>query len=198
MKRIATLLVLIGSLLLAVAASADQQPARGKLLVATELVGGDFFARTVVLLLHYDDDGAMGIVINRPTDINLQDAIAEPDDLPVYSGALFWGGPVQMGVLHALLRTDQPPEGVEAVVDSVYYVNTVDGLNDAPEDENSLRFFVGYAGWSAGQLDRELARGSWHIVPASADIVFVEDPDALWKRLSPPVEHTAGLRPAAR
>lgn len=166
--------------------------------MATELVGGDFFARTVILLLHYDEDGAMGIVVNRPTEIALQDVVEDVDDLAGYRGPLFWGGPVQMGVLHALLRTDEPPEGVDAVIDSVYYVSTDEGLKNAPEDEVSLRFFVGYAGWGAGQLDRELARGSWHVVPASDEAVFAEDPDALWKRLSPPVEHTAILSRAAR
>ena len=192
MKRIATCFVLL--LWLLPAAGAGEQPARGKLLVATELVGGAFFAETVILLLNYDENGAMGIVVNRPTDVAVQDAVDDVDELAWYTGELFWGGPVQMDVLHALLRTDDPPEGVRAVVGSVYYVNTDEGLQDAPADEAGLRFFIGYAGWSAGQLDGELERGSWHVVPASDEAVFAEDPDALWKQLSPPVEHTAGLQ----
>jgi putative transcriptional regulator len=99
-----------------------------------------------------------------------------------------------MNTLHALLRTDTPPKGAQAIVDSVYSVGNDDGLKDAPTDMASLRFFIGYAGWAAGQLDREMALGSWHVVPASDETVFAEDPRALWERLSPPREHRAAVQ----
>jgi len=190
MKRIVTWLVFVVWLLPA-AAGADQQPAKGKLLVATELVRGDVFAKTVILLLHYDENGAMGIVVNRPTDIELEELIADVDAIYGYSGAIYWGGPVQMNGLRALLRTDTPPKGAEAIVDSVHLVRVDDGLEDTPADLASLRFFIGYAGWDAGQLDREMGLGSWHVVPASDEHVFADDPRALWKRLSPPREYRA-------
>jgi putative transcriptional regulator len=179
--------------LLPAAAGADQRPAKGKLLVATELVRGDHFAETIVLLLHYDDTGAMGIVVNRPTEIETGELLADLDAISGYSGTLFWGGPVQMNSLRALLRTDTPPEGGEAIVDSVHYVPIDDWLKDAPMDLASLRFFIGYAGWAAGQLDREMALGSWHVVPASDEHIFAEDPRVLWKRLTPPREHRAAV-----
>jgi putative transcriptional regulator len=175
--------------LLPAVAGADQRPAKGKLLVATELVRGDHFAETVVLLLHYDDTGAMGIVVNRPTVIETGELLADLDDIHDYSGKLFWGGPVGMNSLRVLLRTDTPPEGADAIVDSVHYVAIGDWLKDAPMDLASLRFFIGYSGWTAGQLDREMALGSWHVVPASDEHVFAEDPRILWKRLTPPREH---------
>ena len=99
------------------AAGADKQPAKGTLLVATELVHGDVFAQTVILLLHYDENGAMGIVVNRSTDIEPGELIADVDAISGYSGTLYWGGPVQMNSLRALLRTDTPPKGAEAIVD---------------------------------------------------------------------------------
>ena len=174
--------------LLPAAASADQRPAKGNLLVATELVRGELFAETIVLLLHYDETGAMGIVVNRPTEIQTGELLTDLDGVYGYSGTLFWGGPVEMNSLRALLRTDTPPEGAEAIVDSVHYVPIDDWLKDAPTDMASLRFFIGYAGWAAGQLDREMALGHWHVVPASDEHVFAEDPRALWKRLTPPRE----------
>ena len=174
--------------LLPAGADADQEPAKGKLLVATEVVGG-VFDQTVVLLLHYDETGAMGIVVNRPTDIELEELLPEVDEISSYSGPLYWGGPVQMNTLQALLRTDTPPKGAKAIVDSVHYVSTRDVLEDAPADGASLRLFIGYAGWAAGQLDFEMERGSWHIVPASDETVFPKEPDTLWKRLAPPQEH---------
>ena len=197
MTRIVTWLM-FAVWLLPPAAGADQRPAKGKLLVATELVRGDFFAETIVLLFHYDDTGAMGIVVNRPTEIETQELLTDLDDISGYSGTIFWGGPVKMNSLRALLRTDKPPEGAEAIVDSVYQVPIDDRLKHAPMDPASLRFFIGYAGWAAGQLDREMALGSWHVVPASDETVFAKDPRALWKRLTPPREHHATVQRSTR
>lgn len=197
MTRIATLLVLVVWLLPA-SAGADQGPAKGKLLVATELVQGSVFAKTVILLTHYDENGAMGIVINRPTEVETEEILADIDAFSEYSGTLFWGGPVQMNSLRALLRSDSPPRGAEQIVASVHQVTFDDELKDAPIDLESLRFYLGYAGWSAGQLDRELARGSWHVVPASDDLVFVPEPHLLWKRLTPPLEHRAAVQQIGR
>ncbi len=193
MKRTVTWLVFVVWLLPA-AANTDQQPARGKLLVATELVGGDVFARTVILLLHYDENGAMGIVVNRPTVIEPEELIADVDAIYDYRGTIYWGGPVQMNGLRALLRTDTPPKGAENIVDSVHLVQIDDGLKDASADLGSLRFFIGYAGWDAGQLDREMERGSWHVVSASNEHVFAKDPRALWKRLTPPREYRVAVQ----
>ena len=195
MKRIVIWLVFVAWLLPA-AAGADQRPAKGKLLVATELVRGEVFAQTVILLLHYDENGAIGIVVNRPTDIEPGELVADVEAFSAYSGTLYWGGPVQMNSLRALLRTDIPPQGAEAIVDSVHLVHIDDELKDIPADLASLRFFIGYAGWGAGQLDREMARGSWHVVPASDEHVFAEDPRTLWKQLTPPREHRAATQPS--
>jgi len=190
MKRIVTWLVFVVWLLPA-AASADQRPAKGRLLVATELVGGEVFAKTVILLLHYDENGAMGIVVNRPTEVEPEELLADVDAISGYSGTIYWGGPVRMNSLRALLRTDIPPKGAQPVIDLVYQVPIDDGLKDALADLASLRLFIGYAGWDAGQLDREMDRGSWHVVPASHEHVFAEDPRALWKQLAPPREYRA-------
>ena len=193
MKRIVTWLV-FAAWLLPAGAAADQQPAKGKFLVATDLIQGEVFAKTVILLLHYDENGAMGIVVNRPTDLAPKDVVADGDAFADYSGTLYWGGPVRMNSLRALLRTDAPPKAAEAIVGSVHHVGIDDGLRDTSADPATLRFFIGYAGWSPGQLDREIALGSWHVVPASDEHVFAEEPRALWKRLSPPREHRAAVR----
>lgn len=190
MQTIVTWLLFAAWLLPAVSI-ADQRPEKGKLLVATELVGGDVFGQTVILLLHYDENGAMGIVVNRPTDIEAEELIADVDAIYSYSGTIYWGGPVRMNSLRALLRTDTPPKGAEAIVDSVHLVQIDDLLENIPPDQASLRFFIGHAGWHAGQLDREMEHGSWHVMPASDEHVFAEDPRALWKRLTPPREYRA-------
>lgn len=193
MIRIATWLV-VAAWLLPATATADQAPARGKFLVATEFVQGDLFAETVILLLHYNEHGAMGIVVNRPTDIEPKEILAEVDAIPDYDGAIFWGGPVEMYSLRALQRTDSPPAGLDAIVGSVHLVPIDESLEDAPRDPGRLRLFIGYAGWSPGQLDREMERGSWRVVPASDEHVFAKDPRALWKRLTPPSVHRAAVQ----
>ena len=114
MIRIMTWLV-CAAWLLPVVAHADQVPARGKLLVATELVQGELFAKTVVLMLHYDETGAFGLVVNRPTEVKPDELLADEDTIVGYEGTLFWGGPVQMDSLRALLLTDEPPEGSEQI-----------------------------------------------------------------------------------
>ena len=193
MKRIVTWLV-FAVWLLPVVAGADQRPAKGRLLVATELVGGEVFAKTVILLFHYDDEGAMGIVVNRPTEVEPEELLADIDAISGYSGRIYWGGPVRMNSLRALLHTDTPPTGAETIIDSVHQVPIDDGLKDALADPASLRLFLGYAGWDAGQLDREMDRGSWHVVPASDEHVFAEDPRALWEQLTPPLEYRAATQ----
>ena len=190
MRRTVKWLVLVAWLLPGVG-DADQWPAKGKLLVATELVRGDLFYQSVVLLLHCDENGALGIVVNRPTVIDPEQIFADVDEIAGYNGIIYWGGPVQMNSLRALVRTDTPPEDAQLIIDSVHQLPIDDSLSDAPADLASLRFFVGYAGWAAGQLDREMERGSWHVVQASDEHVFAEDPLALWKQLTPPRQHSA-------
>ncbi len=193
MRTLATWLIFL-VWLLPVVAVADQKPSKGKLLVATELVQGEAFGRTVILLLHYDHHGAMGLVVNRPTDIELEDLVDDVEAVSAGGGTLYYGGPVQMHSLRALLQTDSPPEGSEAIIDSVYLVHIDDRLSDVTADPAHLRFYIGYAGWGAGQLDRELDRGSWHVVAASKDHVFAKEPRGLWKQLTPPAEHRAAAQ----
>ena len=141
MVKTLTWLVLIAWLLPA-AASAAEVPAQGKLLVATELVEGELFAETVVLLLFYDETGAFGLVVNRPTDVSPDELLADEEGIADYDGTLFWGGPVQMDSLRALLRTDEPPEEAEKILDSVYLVSLEDALQQGPTDPARLRDLI--------------------------------------------------------
>ncbi len=192
MSRFLTLLLAVAWLL--PAASADLRPAQGRLLVATPVVQGELFANTVVLLLHYDETGAFGLVVNRPTDVRPDELLADEEGIAAYDGTLFWGGPVQMDSLRALLRTDEPPAEAEKIIDSVYLVSVEAALQRGPADSAKLRLFIGYAGWAPGQLDYELGRGSWRVVPATDELVFAAEPRELWKQLAPLQEQRAAVR----
>lgn len=193
MTTILTWLLAVVSLLPA-AIEADSRPASGKLLVATGEVQGELFANTVVLLLHYDETGAFGLVVNRPTDVQPVEVLGDDEAIADYRGTLFWGGPVHMDSLRALQRTDSPHDEAEKIIESVYLVSYEDALAELPMDPDRLRFFIGYAGWAPGQLDKELAHGSWRVVPASGEFVFAEEPRTLWNRLTPSHEQRAATK----
>lgn len=169
----------------------DEQPAMGKLLVATEEVQGPAFAETVILLLHYDETGALGLVINRPIEATPKDVLPELRGINDYQGTLYWGGPVSMTVMRALLRSDTPPDDAMPVFNTVYRVPMDDSLPPDAMTSRNLRFFLGYAGWAPGQLDRELMFGSWHVIPATEDAVFTDEPGEIWMRLAPPQHYRA-------
>ncbi|HWM29905.1 MAG TPA: YqgE/AlgH family protein [Woeseiaceae bacterium] len=193
MYRIAAFLALV-AWLTAATANADQQAAAGKLLVATDEVRGEIFARTLILLLHFDEAGAMGLVVNRPTDVTPVEVMDDPAVLADYRGTLFWGGPVEMAGLRVLLRSDSAPEGATMVVDNVHLVPFDAAMKGTPADATSLRIYIGYAGWAAGQLDYELARGSWEVRAATDELVFADDPRSIWERLKPVREYRAAVK----
>ena len=192
MSRILTLFV-IAALLPAIAA-ADMRPAQGRLLVATDVVQGELFANTVVLLLHYDDTGAFGLVVNRPTDVEPREVLGGDEAAESYRGTFYWGGPVQMDSLRALMRIDDPPKDAEKIVQSVYLVSIEDALERGATEASSVRLLIGYAGWAPGQLDNEMSRGSWRVVPATDELVFADDPRSLWRQLTPAQEQRAAVR----
>jgi putative transcriptional regulator len=172
--------------LLAAANAAAQVPGPGQLLVATEEVRGPFFRETVVLLLHFDEHGAQGLVINRPMPATPNEVLPDLAGIERYEGTLYWGGPVQLGSLRVLMRTNDPPRDSFHIFGDVYLFALEKDLPDGAWDASGLRFFIGYAGWGAGQLDMELLRDSWRVLPATDDLVFTEDTAGIWRRLMPP------------
>jgi len=166
--------------------NAEEDLGKGKLLVATEVVRGRAFAESVILLLNYDETGAVGLVVNRPTEALPAQALPELAGLDRYEGTLYWGGPVELFTLRALLHSDAPPDNAVPIFDRVHLALLDENLLDGASSNANLRFFVGYAGWAPGQLEQELAFGSWHIVAATEALVFADDPGGIWRRLLPP------------
>ena len=189
-----TLILLFASAGSLVAGAYAETPlAKGKMLVATEMIQGDVFSKTVIILLHYDSTGAMGLVVNRPTEVAIEEVLPEGDALVKRADILYWGGPVQMNSLRVMIRTQDPPGEAENVVGSVYLVSLNDDSPDELDKASHLRVFLGYAGWAPGQLDRELATGSWIVVDASEERVFPAEPAKLWDSLAPAEEYRAAI-----
>ena len=173
--------------------NAQEHLGKGKLLVATEVVQGQAFAESVILLLNYDATGAVGLIVNRPTEALPAQALPDLAGLDRYEGTLYWGGPVEPFTLRALLRSDAPLDNAVPIFDTVHLVPLDENLLGDASSNANLRFFVGYAGWAPGQLEQEMAFGSWHIVAATEALVFADDPGGIWRRLLPPPVHRVSV-----
>jgi putative transcriptional regulator len=143
------------------------------------------FIETVILLLDYSEKGTMGLILNRTTDVRLSELLPEVEALQSRTETVFAGGPVGRDALMLLVRSREPLEEAKFVFRDVYVTASADLLEElAAEDGNPrYRAFVGYAGWGPGQLDIEIERGSWHIVPGQAATVFDPSPAQIWKQL---------------
>jgi putative transcriptional regulator len=187
--------------LLALGPAAAQGPATGRLLVASPDMEDSNFAKTVVLLLHHDPNGTLGVIINRPTWVKPGDIDPDLGSLETYEGSVFRGGPVAASQLVYLVR--DPPAGTfqtPAIFDNVYAGGNPDQLTEltktAPDDER-LRLYAGHAEWAAGQLEREIEAGHWVLVESTPDRVFTENPATLWNRIfHKGSELTVDARPA--
>ena len=139
-----------------------------------------------MLLLNYDATGAAGLVINRPTEALPAQALPDYDGLDEYEGTLYWGGPVEVFTMRALIISDSPPDKSLQIFDGVHLAPMEESLMEGAASAESVRFYLGYSGWAPGQLERELAFGSWHITDASREVVFAGDPERVWRSLLPP------------
>ena len=182
MNRFSTFLAL-ACCFISAGVNADKAPAAGTLLVATDEVRGPYFAKTVILLLHHDETGTLGLVVNRPIDASAIESLQLHEDLAAYRDSFYWGGPVSRSTVRALMRTDTPPEDAVQIFDAVYLVNMDEASLADASKAPMLRFFVGYAGWSKGQLEHEMAFDSWYTLPATEELVFAEDTGDIWRKL---------------
>jgi putative transcriptional regulator len=159
---------------------------RGRLLVATPPLVDPHFDRTVVLLLEHGDTGALGIILNRPSEATLDDVLPEWRVLASPPEVVFAGGPVQTDAVIALARATPEPDDVEGWVPVLDGLGTID-LGRDPLDLaipiEELRVFVGYAGWSPGQLENELEQQAWFVVNLEPDDPFATAPTELWQRV---------------
>ena len=161
----------------------------GRLLVATPLLGDPNFRRTVVLVVeHEPEQGTLGVVLNRPTQVPVGQVLEPWTDLATDPPVVFTGGPVSPNSALALALvpgTDEPVgwHPLDGGAPAMTRLGLVD--LDAPPGllapaVASLRVYAGYAGWSAGQLKAEIEEGAWYVVPAEPADAFSADPDRLW------------------
>jgi putative transcriptional regulator len=158
----------------------------GIFLYAVPEMGDPNFAETVVLLVACDKAGAMGFVVNRPTRVPLRELLKSVPEAETSELRFRWGGPVQPGAVHALVRTNWPSETAKRVLGDVYVTGDVADVRAAlarPDAALKVRLFAGYAGWGAGQLESEVRAGAWVLEPADARSVFAPEGLDIWERV---------------
>jgi putative transcriptional regulator len=152
---------------------------QGKLLVSSPALVDPNFRKTVVLIAHHDEDGAMGLVLSRPSDVAAADAVPLLGGIPGADDPVFVGGPVQPEAFMVLAEFDDVGEAAAPIMGALGFMPA----DAEPEDLTirRLRLFAGYSGWGGGQLEAELEESSWIVVDAVADDAFANDPDELWR-----------------
>ncbi|MDT9591536.1 YqgE/AlgH family protein [Nocardioides zeae] len=160
------------------------EPRAGMLLVATRGLEDPNFAESVVLLLDSDEDGALGVVVNRPSPVHVADVLEGWRDVVGEPDVLFRGGPVSPDGALALGRPQDPgapPVGYREIVPGLGVLDLDTPVELVEGGLGDLRIFVGYAGWGPGQLEDEIAEGSWHVVAGRVADAFSVAPHDLWR-----------------
>jgi putative transcriptional regulator len=159
---------------------------RGKFLVADRSIRDPRFAETVLLIVDYSSQGAMGIIINRPTKVRLSSAFPKIEGLKKRKDTIYIGGPVGIEQMFLLIRSMRTPEESLHLFADVSISSSekiLRAMAEGRKSGNSFRVYAGYAGWSPQQLDQEVMRGDWHVVQADSKTIFDKRPSEIWPEL---------------
>ena len=158
----------------------------GKLLVASRDLADPNFAKTVILLVHCDDKGVVGLILNRRTDVALSRVLEGLQGAKDRSDLAYLGGPVEVPAVLALFQSPAKVEGAEHVFSGVYLISTKTLFEQtlaARPDPRVFHVYLGYAGWTYDQLRKEVELGAWFIFPADTNAIFNSDPGSLWPQM---------------
>ncbi len=160
---------------------------RGKFLIACRRLQEPNFHKTVVLMVEHGDDGAMGLVVNRPSSISVESSLSNHFGIPFGDDCIYFGGPVEPTALfimynraEAAAADDEPIAPGVFVGHSAEVFESVVGAAAAGKSDLEFRIYFGCAGWSPGQLEGEIARGDWWVAPACSSLTFLDDPYSIW------------------
>jgi putative transcriptional regulator len=160
--------------------NARMESLKGKLLLASPTLLDPNFARTVVLIAEHTEEGAMGLVLNRPAEARIRDAAPDLEQLVDGGEPLYVGGPVQPTAVIVLAAFADPSAAGLLIRDRVGFLSSELGLDDSRAATERLRVFAGHAGWGPGQLDDELDREDWIVEEPLPAELFSPDPEELW------------------
>lgn len=188
-RHVAVLLTCVAMLFAFTIASAQNGKEQREpiVLVAAPHLLEPNFTRTVVLVMFPPDSGPAGVILNRPTDLQLRELWPDQKQRQGRTDTISFGGPVQLDSLVYLFRMTPPPEHAWRVMDDIYFSGNGELLDKLVEQQTGpvadQRFFAGYAGWIPGQLESEIENGDWYVLKADPQIIFDNDAATLWQRL---------------
>ncbi len=192
--------VLLAAVILPAQSKRTEDLAVGKLLITPRDSPDPSFAESVILLVQYDRQSAVGLMINRRTTIPLSRALHNLKGAGQRSDPAYIGGPVETGTAMALFRSNTKPDSGARVLERIYLIPSQPALESALSGgkiADDLRVYVCYCGWGPAQLDNETRLGAWYILDGNAALVFDSNPDTMWSRLISRTESRIALaRPA--
>lgn len=167
--------------------SSDQiiNPERGDLIISEPYLPDPNFERTVILICEHDENGTIGFILNKTSDVDLPEVMPE---LASASAPLFVGGPVQQDTLHFIHRSELLKDRANSIAEGMYWGGDYEKLTQLIDtfqlEAKDIRFFLGYSGWSQGQLMDELKEKSWIVYKKpTIELLFDTPPETLWKRV---------------
>ena len=161
-------------------------PTQGLFLVASRQIQDPRFQQSVILLLSVEHTGAAGLIINKPSGAKLSSLFRDMRKPGKKQDKVYYGGPVEPRTLLVLLRTKRSARNARPVLKNVFVSSNREVIKQTLRKKRAgddYRIFMGYAGWTVGQLEREIQRGDWHVIEADAATVFHEDDTKLWPAL---------------
>ena len=163
--------------------SKDVPLKQGVFLVAKPELIDPNFIHAVILITAYGKNGASGLIINRPTEITIQQAIPDIKEPKNAASNIYFGGPVNRNNLFALFTSDKKPDNAQNAFGKTYFSGSKEAILSLLKNgdkKEKKRIYAGYAGWMPGQLEFEIRRGSWRIVESSEEMVFSDYPENIW------------------
>ncbi|MDH5229977.1 MAG: YqgE/AlgH family protein [Gammaproteobacteria bacterium] len=187
LPRIITLLTLALMLAMAnkiVLAQQDQTLNKGKFLVATKALNETSYARTVIYITEHDDNGTYGLIVNKPTEIFMNEILPAPKKESVGSEHLYFGGPMHMKFLFVLAQTKKS-EGLHPIQGDIYFGAGQEVVSELSGQIKNIkvRTYAGFSSWGPGQLQQEIDDGGWVVAPGDAKGLFDENTESLWQTL---------------
>lgn len=165
--------------------AAAVDPAKGMLLVADTRLDHPLFRQSVILLVKHDAEGSLGVILNRPSELPIAEAFPGITSFTGREEAVNIGGPVSPRTILVLLRSPHPPQHGNPVAENLHITSLGELASriDRPElKEDAFRVFIGYAGWVPGQLEAEIRRGDWTVLPGTAPLMFETPMKSMWQR----------------
>jgi putative transcriptional regulator len=159
------------------------QPEKGRLLTSEPYLSDPNFERTLILLAEHNEDGTVGFILNKPSESHIADVMP---DITNIDSPVFIGGPVQQDTLHYIHQIDGISESVP-IIEGIYWGGNFDQILALIEtrqiDEEDIKFFLGYSGWSTGQLAEEMKLNSWIVGNCvSREFIFNTEPEQMWRK----------------